>query len=190
MRRAVLFVVLVAAAVIAAGFLGTGKALAYGPHEVAQVEVSGNCDNATWCNANPVGMAFGTGGFWIWAALNSDNTVDASFAGCGHTVGGGGPGSAGAGGGPVDGTWTTAPDLFTAAFVDGAIPVGIQLNSDGSVNLAAHYYVITLPSPFGPFVFAVPVERGHYSYSGVQFISGVPSTQHIPGVNFQTQVAP
>lgn len=187
MRRAVGVVALVAAAFVAAGAFGTGKALAYGPGETAQVEVSGNCTNATWCNAN----FGGTGGFWIWASLNSGNTVDATFAGCGHTVGGGGPGSAGAGGGPQDGTWTTAPDLFAAVFGYGALPMALQLNSDGSVNFNAPYYVITLQDPhFGAFVFAVPVQQGHYNYSGVQFINDVPSTQHIPGVNFQTQVAP
>jgi hypothetical protein len=185
MRRAFLVVALAAAAVVAAGFFGTGKALAYGPGEVAQVEVSGNCTNATWCNT----YFGGTGGFWIWASLNSDNSVDATFAGCGHTVGGGGPGSAGAGGGPEDGTWKIT-DLYTAAVIDGALPMDLQLNSDGSVNFAAPYYEITLQDPhFGTFVFAVPVQQGHYNYSGVQFISGS-STLHISGVNFQTQVAP
>src|SRR4029079_2964431 len=95
MRKAVLLVALMAGMATLTGVLGTGKALAYGPGAVAQLEVSGNCTNVTFCNAN----FGGTGGLWIWAALQSDHTADATFAGCGHTVGGGGPGSGGGRGG-------------------------------------------------------------------------------------------
>jgi hypothetical protein len=187
MRKAILLAALMAGIATLTGVLGTGKALAYGPGAVAQVEVSGNCTNVTFCNTN----FGGTGGLWIWAALQSDHTADATFAGCGHTVGGGGPGSAGGGGGPQDGTWTTASNLFEAAFTDGAFPLGIQLDKNGSPDMTVPYYVITLNDPhFGPFVFAVPVQTGHYSYSGLQFINQVPVGTHIPGVNFQTQVAP
>jgi hypothetical protein len=183
MRRAVLLVALVAAVVVAAGVLGTGKAFAYGKGTVAQVEVSGNCTNASWCSAN----FGGTGGFWLWAALNPDNTVDATEAGCGHTVGGvGGPGGAGGGGGPIDGTWSIAGNLLEAAFVDGAFPVAIVMADPTTPDLTVPYYVISLDDGS---VWAVPARVGHYNYSGVQFINGVPVGTHIPGVNFQTQVA-
>lgn len=191
MRKGLVLVVLVAALAVAAGVLGTGRALAYGHADqpVAQIEVSGNCTNASWCNAN----FGGTGGLWIWAELDADHSADATFAGCGHTVGeAGGPGGAGGGGGPVSGSWQMASDLFEAAFVDGAFPVGIALNNDGSLNLSIPYYVITLHSggPEGDFVFAVPAQVGHYNYSGLAFINGVQPGQKLPGLNFQTQVAP
>jgi hypothetical protein len=180
----VLFGALVAAMVIAAGVLGTGKALAYGKGTVAQVEISGNCTNNSWCTQN----FGGTGGFWMWAALNPDHSVDATEAGCGHTVGGvGGPGGAGGGGGPVDGSWTIASNLFEAAFVDGAFPVAVVMSDPTTPDLTVPYYVITLEDNS---VWAVPARQGHYSYSAIQLINGVPQGMHIPGVNFQTTVAP
>ena len=188
MRKALVLVALAAGFAAVTGFTSVGKALAYGPNTVAQVEVSGNCTNVSFCDTN----FGGTGGLWIWSALASDHSVDATFAGCGHTVGGsGGRGGAGGGGGPVEGTWTTAGNVFEAAFVDGAFPIGIALDSSGNPDLTAPYYVITLNDPHqGPFVFAVPVQTGHYNYSGLQLINGVPAGMHIAGVNFQTQVAP
>lgn len=179
MRRMALFGALVAGLVVAAGLLGAGKALAYGPGTVAQVEFSGNCDNTTWCDAN----FGGTGGIWVWSALNSDHSVDATEAGCGHTVGGGG---AGGGGGPIDGTWWTVDNVFDAVN-EGAFPVAVAMSNPTTPNPTMRYYVIALDDGF---VYAVPVSRGHYNYSGVQFLSGVPAGMHIAGVNFQTQVAP
>jgi hypothetical protein len=185
--RKLLALLAVTGAAVAALVLAGGAA-AYGGKSVAQIEVSGNCNNATWCNQNPVGQPFGTGGFWIWASLNNDqdHTVDATFAGCGHTVGGGGPQSAGAGGGPADGNWSVASNLYEAAVTDGAFPLGIAVEQNGDVDPSAPYYVIDLQG----FVFAVPEQVGHYNYSGIQFLSGVPTGMKIPGVNFQSQVAP
>lgn len=184
MRRMVLLGALVAAMVVAAGVLGTGKALAYGKGTVAQVEISGNCTNNSWCTQN----FGGTGGFWLWAALNPDGTVDATEAGCGHTVGGvGGPGGAGGGGGPVDGSWTIARNVLEAAFVDGALPTAIVMSNPTTPDLTVPYYVIYLDDGS---TWAVPARQGHYNYGGVQFINGVPEGTHIPGVNFQTTVAP
>jgi hypothetical protein len=184
MRRMVLFGALMTAMVVAAGVLGTGKALAYGKGTVAQVEISGNCTNNSWCTQN----FGGTGGFWLWAALNPNGTVDATEAGCGHTVGGvGGPGGAGGGGGPIDGSWTIAGNLLEAAFVDNAFPVAIIMSNPTTPDLTVPYYVITLDDGS---IWAVPTRQGHYSFSGVQFINQVPEGMHIPGVNFQTTVAP
>jgi hypothetical protein len=191
MRKGLMLVALVAALAAVVGVWGSGKALAYGKADqpLAQVEVSGNCTNATWCNAN----FGGTGGLWIWAELDADHGVDATFAGCGHTVGGGGPGSAGAGGGPVSGSWQSANNLFDVFNVNAnAFPIALALNSDGSLNLNVPYYVITLHGggPEGDFVFAVPAQFGHYNYSGLQFGNGIQPGTKIPGLNFQTQVAP
>lgn len=191
MRKGLVLVVLVAALAVAAGVLGSGRALAYGHADqpVAQVEVSGNCTNATWCSEN----FGGTGGIWIWAELDADHSVDATIAGCGHTVGGGGPGSAGGGGGPVSGEWQLASNIFDAFNINPDVfPIDLAVNSDGSLNLNVPYYVITLhgAGPEGDFVFAAPAQVGHYSYGGIQFINGIPVGQKIPGLNFQTQVAP
>jgi hypothetical protein len=185
MRKLVL---LVTALCVVAGLVGTDRAQAYGHADqpVAQVEVSGNCNNASFCNAN----FGGTGGVWIWAELDGDGSVDATFAGCGHTVGGsGGAGGAGGGGGPASGTWTVASNIFDAVSDPNVFPVGLALNSDGSLNTSVPYYVITLDVG-GPFEIAVPAQVGHYNYSGLQFINGIPPGTKIPGVNFQTQVAP
>lgn len=185
MRRMVPFGALVAAMVVAAGALGTGKALAYGGRSVAQVEVSGNCDNVSFCDASPLG---GTGGLWIWASLNSDNTVDATFVGCGHQVGGGGShaGFGGNGPAPVAGTWWTAPDVFTAVG-EGAFPLAVAMSNPTTPDTSVPYYVISLNNGF---IYAVPERLGHYNYSGIQFLAGVPANMKIPGVSFQTQVAP
>lgn len=191
MRKGLLLALFVAALAVAAGALGSGRALAYGHADqpLAQVEVSGNCTNPTWCSEN----FGGTGGVWIWAELDAGGTVDATFAGCGHTVGGGGPGGAGGGGSPVTGEWQLASNLFDAFTINPDVfPIDLALNSDGSLNLTVGYYVITLhtPGPDGDFVFAVPAQVGHYSYGALQFINGIPAGTKIPGVNFQTQVAP
>ena len=109
MRKAMALVVLVAALGTAAAVLGTGRALAYGhaDHPVAQVEISGNCDNPGFSFCSDV---VGVGGVWAWAELDNVastnsatlgwNEMDATIADCGHTRGGGGPGSAGGGGEP------------------------------------------------------------------------------------------
>ena len=184
MRKAIDLVALLAAVAAIVGSFGARSALAYGKADqpVAQIEISGNCNNVAYCNA----VGFGTGGIWIWAELDggpTSGTTDFTFAGCGHTVGGGGPGSAGAGGGPGTGTWTTAPSVF-AAVADGAFPLDVAM-SNGAPDPTVPYYEIDL----GGFLVAAPVPVGHYSTAGIQF--GNPSLgPPPPGVNFQTQVAP
>ncbi len=181
MRKFVLLVALAVASAVVAGVVGTGSALAYGRGVVAQVEISGNCNNPSYCNT-----AFGgTGGLWIWAALNNDSghTADFTFAGCGHSVGTSpqpGRGIAGAGGGPGEGTWTIAPSLF-AALGDGAFPLDVAISNGLPADVP--YYEIDLG---GGFLVAAPVPVGHYSVSGLSFVFG-PTP---PGVSFQTQVAP
>jgi hypothetical protein len=185
MRKAIVSLALVASVAAVAGAFGAGSALAYGRADqpVAQVEMSGNCNNVAYCNA----VGFGTGGIWIWAELDggpSSGTTDFTFAGCGHTVGGGGPGSAGAGGGPGTGTWKLVPSVF-AVVADGAFPLDVAM-LNGAPNPSVPYYEIDLG---GGFVVAAPAAVGHYSTAGIQF--GFPSLGPPPaGVNFQTQVAP
>src|SRR5919204_4883684 len=104
--RCVPLMALAIGGVLSAG--GMTSAFAYGKADnpVAQVEISGNCTNASVC---PGLGFFGTGGVWIWAELDAaypgadHGTSDYTFAGCGHTVGGGGAG--GGGGHGSDGTW-------------------------------------------------------------------------------------
>jgi len=90
MRR----LVLLAASLAAALSLMTatvGPAGAYGggaDHDMWQVGISFNCNNPDFCDGE-------LGGFWGWAEFDRsvDGTVtwgDGEFAGCSHTIGGGG----------------------------------------------------------------------------------------------------
>ena len=101
MRRSVVMVAaLAAAAALAAGFASSAGAYGGGAsHDMWQVGLSFNCNNPSFCGDE-------LGGFWGWAEFDrfSDGSItgDAEFAGCGHTTGSGGPGSAGAGHESVD----------------------------------------------------------------------------------------
>lgn len=184
-----------AAVMIGVLVMGSGApAFAYGKaaNPVAQVEISGNCDNASVCPNLGFG---GTGGVWIWAELDATSqwatsgTVDYTFAGCGHTVGGvGGPGGAGGGGGPAhDGTWQQVS--FSQMLNDAGtyFPVDLAVDKYGNL-LNVPYYEIALPAgnPSQPFLVAVPVPFGHYSAAGLLY----PTFTKVPGISFQTQVAP
>lgn len=181
MRRVLLFVVLTAALAAVAGVLGTGRALAYGhaDHPVAQVEISANCDNPSFdlCAPQPDGV--GLGGVWEWAELDTakpgdtSGTIDFTFSGCGHTVGGGGPGSAGAHGTPGEGVWYTITDLGQAP--DGAFPF-----FDTAKSYDAYYVLDFFPGapPDDEFIAVVPASVGHYALHPA------------PGVSIETQVAP
>lgn len=166
--------------------IGSTNAFAYGHADspIRQVEISGNCDNASYCDSTPLG----TSGFWIWAELAASSpnatsgSVDAAGAGCGHTIGG--PG-AGAGGGPANGTWKEV--TLPQAVDDRAFPVDVAVDASGHPDLSVRYFEITLDVPVP--ILAVPVPIGHYSVTGLQF--GFPALgPPPPGVNFQTQVAP
>lgn len=186
MRKAALLVVLVAGLSVFAGFLGTGNALAYGSQDgpIAQVEVSFNCMNATYCKAPLVPETFG---LWIWAEVDSGGSLDYTLSGCGHTVGGGGPGSAGGGGSPEHGTWDIADNFADAMASSGFnIPFAVALNSSGGLA-DSQYYVMHLHDPvLGDFNGIVPATPGHYNVSGLQLEIGHP----VPGIATQTQIAP
>lgn len=185
MRKLGLLVALVAAFAVIAGVTGSGKAFAYGHADqpVAQIEISANCDNPSFAFCNVVGL----GGVWSWSELDNVpsstvpgwNAMDSTFAGCGHTRGGGGPGSAGGGGGPDPiGAWQEYASLDDAMTANpNAEPIFLALGSDpytGSV-----YVLDFFPgSGSDDFMPIVPVAQGHYS------------AHPMSGVSLQVQVAP
>jgi hypothetical protein len=169
MRRVFLLVAVVAMVAAAVVALGTGKALAYGHADqpVAQLTISANCDNAGFplCAPQPDGV--GLGGIWAWIEIDQGGTGDMTGAECGHTVHGGGPGSAGAGPlGPSNITWET---MSAAEFTSTFGPEGFILGTDPNDE----YYVV---NELGPFAF--PATTGHYS------------VRLAPGVQIQATVAP
>lgn len=165
--------------------LSLTPAFAYGSADnpVAQVTLSANCDNPTFSLCAPHDQGgVGLGGIWAWSELDANTgsttsgTMDATVAGCDHVVGGGSPGSAGAGGGRVTtGIWATYASLGDAlAASSHAFPFYDPTTYSGSVYLM----------DFGPgtgqhdFVVVVPTQLGHYN-------------QHpAPGVSIQSTVAP
>jgi hypothetical protein len=165
MRKMFVLVAVVAVVAAAVAALGTGKALAYGhaDHPVAQLTLSANCDNPSFPLCAPPPDGVGLGGIWAWIEVDQGGTGDMTGAECGHTVHGGGPGSAGAGPlGPSDITWETvsAADIPSGFF---------QLGTDPNDQ----YYIV---NELGPFAF--PVTTGHYS------------VRLAPGVQIQATVAP
>src|SRR5207247_436857 len=95
MRRSIMALATIAAAIaLAAGFASSAGAYGGGAsHDTWQVGLSFNCNNPAYCEDE-------LGGFWGWVEFDRSGGQtwgDAEFAGCGHTTGGGGPGSAGAG---------------------------------------------------------------------------------------------
>lgn len=173
--------------VITGSLATTSGALAYGAQDqpVAQVEISGNCDNPSFSFCSNV---VGVGGIWAWAALDSVpssavpgwNEMDATVADCGHTPGGGSPGSAGASGGPDSiGVWQEFSTLNAAEAATGGAAQPLLLLS-GQNPYTGPVYVLDFFPGSGPndFEAVVPVAQGHYS------------AQPAPGVSLQIQVAP
>jgi hypothetical protein len=179
MRRTSVICAVTAAVTVVAGALGTGTAFAYGSADqpIAQVEISGNCNNPSFELCQEVGL----GGVWAWAELDtagSDGThgdMDFTVAFCGHSGPGGGPHSAGGFGHPGEGEWWTANNLGDA-LAAGAFPFFDMSKTYDS------YYVLDFFPGTGPddFIAVVPTPYGHYS-----------SPKSFPaGAQFQTQVAP
>lgn len=157
------------ACVVLAGGL-TASAAAYGggaSHDMWQVGVSLNCNNADFCGD-------GLGGFWGWIEMDrsADGTQtwgDARFASCFHSIGGGG---AGADHETVDFTsWTiepgsAGPKTFFASGVDTVTFRGVsQTNEFEHLDIG---------------ISAVP---GHYNTDDILGFKAP------PGVAFQIQVA-
>jgi hypothetical protein len=173
MRRLLLIsAALAAAAALAGGFASSAGAYGGGAsHDTWQVGLSFNCNNPSFCGND-------LGGFWGWVEFDraADGTItgDAEFAGCGHSVGGDGPGG-GAGHADID---------FTSVQIGPSQP-GDPNYPDGQVFYVDHNVVTT--TGHGPPVTVtddddflgdtgIPVEAGHYSF-------------HAPGVAFVLQVA-
>lgn len=187
MRKAVLLAVLVAGMATLTGLVGTGKALAYGKADqpIAQVEISGNCDNPDFFFCSNV---VGLGGVWAWAELDNLpssttvgwNEMDATFAGCGHVRGGAPAHTSGGGGGPDPiGVWKQFSSLGAAEQATGGAAEPLLLLGGGNPYTGSVDVLDFFPGS-GPddFEAVVPVAQGHYS------------AQPAPGVSLQIQVAP
>jgi hypothetical protein len=179
---------LVAAAMLAAGtavaVLATAPApaMAYGHNgslDVWQIGLSANCNNPSFCDE--------LGGFWGWVVFTRDpvtgeTDADAELTGCGHTVGGGGPGLAGAQHFSVEAEWvigpgSAGPETFlltmgTQTFTGHGTPRTEPLTNDDG----------TLTTPDNPLDTGIPAMPGHYSTEEILGFSA-------PGVAYQTQVA-
>jgi hypothetical protein len=150
-----------------AGAYGGGSS-----HDTWQVGLSFNCNNPSFCGND-------LDGFWGWVEFDraSDGTItgDAQLTGCGHSVGGGGPGSPGAGHADVD---ATAVHIGPSGPDDPNFPSGQVFYID--------HNVVTFTGRGGGTVSddadflgdtGIPVEPGHHSFHPA------------PGPTFTVQVA-
>jgi hypothetical protein len=124
---------------------GVAAAPAHGAAEepLAQIEFSGNCNNAGSPLCQPPPSGFGLGGIWLWIEIDAGGTGDVAGAGCGHVRGVSG------GAFPIVGeiTWVRS------TIPPGAVPFWTDPTDT--------YYIVTL----GPGeVFPFPVTVGHYSF--------------------------
>jgi len=168
----------VGALVVGAALAGAGSARAYGSADqpIAQVEISANCNNASF----PLCQEVGLGGVWAWAELDTaggssdGGTMDYTIAFCEHAGPGGGAYSAGAFGHPGSGIWYTIPNMGSAP--SGAFPFFDTSKYTGPLD------VLDFQTGQGQddFIAVVPTAYGHYSNP-----SDWPA-----GAQFQTQVAP
>jgi hypothetical protein len=128
----------------------TGGVAAYGKADqpLAQLEFSGNCNDASFALCQKVGL----GGIWLWIEIDGNGTADVAGAGCNHLPGfGGGAGPIRINGIPW--TWSSTPQGDPAIFNPNVDP-------NGYYNLA-----------FGPEVLSFEVSLGHYSAHPVPAVS-------------------
>jgi hypothetical protein len=161
---------LLLASLIAVAAVFASSAGAYGggaSHDMWQVGLSFNCDNPAVCGDE-------LGGFWGWVEFDRAGTQtwgDAQLTGCGHTIGGGGAGSAGAGHSSIEiESWTIAPgsagpQTFYASGEETDFFRGTKETFD-----------------FTNMDTGIPAVPGHYSTSDVFGFTA-------PGVAIQIQVA-
>lgn len=141
-------------------------ALAYGTADqpLAQVEISGNCDNPDFFFCSHV---VGLGGIWLWIELDAGGTGDIAGAVCDHSSAGT-PQAVGAL--PIGAVGTSVTWWLSSS------PQGIDVtNVLGPPTVSGPWYNIR--TPLGE-VFSVPQQTGHYSW------------QPVNGVSLQTTVAP
>lgn len=164
----------VAAAALAGGVASSAGAYGGGSgHDTWQVGLSFNCNNPSFCGDD-------LGGFWGWVEFDrsADGTItgDAALAGCGHSVGGGGPGSAGAGHMDLD---ATEAHIGPSQPDDPNYPDGQVFYIDHNVvTFTGHGPPVTVTDDedfLGDT--GIPAEPGHYS------------SHPAPGVAFVVQVA-
>ncbi|MDX6402320.1 MAG: hypothetical protein QOF27_2926 [Gaiellaceae bacterium] len=155
---------LAAAAALAAGFASSAGAYGGGAtHDTWQVGLSFNCNNPVLCAGQ-------LGGFWGWAEFdryaNGTITGDEQVTGCGHTTGGGGPGSAGAGHTSVD---ITAAHIGPGGPND---PPGVSVfYIDHNVTTSTFQgTVVDDPGFLGDS--GIPADPGHYSFHPAPGIGG------------------
>jgi hypothetical protein len=154
---------------VAALVAWSGLALAYGRAEspLAQIEFSGNCNNATFPFCAPPPAGIGTGGIWFWIEIDAGGGGDIAGSVCGHTFGSHGPGSAGASSLKGEITWIYSTQA-------NGISAGAQ-SFPGIVDPGDRYYLVTLPAG-EKFLFPTTVDHYHFA--------------PVPGVTLQLQVAP
>lgn len=156
--------------------LSSTDAGAYGAGAVAQLTISGNCDNPSFSLCAPAAKGgVGLGGIWIWMALyrtsasTTTGSVDGTLALCTH--------GHGAKGGSFTSTWTEYTTIHEALTAH-AIPI---LTTRVAATLGGYgsgpVYDILLPG-VAPIPFAFPAGMGHYDFHPVA------------GVSIQIQVAP
>jgi hypothetical protein len=154
-------------AALAGGLSSSAKGYGGGAtHDMWQIGVSFNCNNSAVCGPD-------LGGFWGWAEYDrySDGTItgDAEYAGCSHTTGGGGPGTAGAGHISVD---ITAAHIGPGGPND---PPGVNVfyidhNVVTSSFQGQTFTVVDDPGFMGDS--GTPSEPGHYSFHPLAGIAG------------------
>jgi hypothetical protein len=142
--------VLALAGVVAgsAAMLGATSVFAYGHADqpVAQLEISGNCNNPDFdfCK-NVVGL----GGIWLWIEIDANGTADVAGAGCGHILGG-----------PRGGAESIRGEFD---WIEQTIPPNPQLLVTDPANT---YYVLPDLN-----LFPIPTTQGHYSWHPVNGVA-------------------
>jgi hypothetical protein len=123
----------------------SGAVFAYGHADqpLAQVEISGNCDNPSVPFCSDV---VGIGGIWVWVEIDSGGTGDVAGAVCEHSVGG-----------PRGGAASIKGEI-SWSYASGAEVQQMGLALPDITDPTDRYYV--MPA----LEFAVPVTDGHYSF--------------------------
>jgi len=128
--------------------LAAGSVLAYGNADqpLAQLEISGNCNNPDFSFCSDV---VGLGGIWLWIEIDADGTADVAGAVCGHSQGG-----------PRGGALAIRGEFD---WVTVTIPPNPNLQVIDATN--TYYTLVGLEMP------PVPVTQGHYSWHPVNGVA-------------------
>jgi hypothetical protein len=128
--------------------LTAGTVFAYGHADqpLAQLAISGNCDNPDFAFCSDV---VGLGGIWLWIEIDADGTADVAGAVCGHSRGG-----------PRGGASTIRGEFDWSTVV---IPPNPGLPVLDPTN--TYYALAGLDLP------PIPVTQGHYSWHPVSGVA-------------------